>query len=131
MQTRTKNSLCGLLLAAACAAGATTASAASLECGGIGSEDSRRMLGERAGQSATLVFASRSGAYVSGVRTRVVDAEGREVATADCGPIGQLNVDDSGRYHVHAEHDGERLEQALDLTPRGGAHVVLRFQDEE
>lgn len=127
MQIKTVNVSRSFLVAIGFAATTSLASAASLTCGGFGSDESSRMLAAQPEHSATLIFAARAGNYVSSVQTRVLDARGNEVASASCGPIGQLDVDDRGRYRVEAEYRGERLTQTLDLAPRSGGRTVFRF----
>lgn len=131
MQIKTTFGSRRFLMGLALVASSSQASAASLTCGGFGSDESSRMLAAQAEHSATLIFSARAGNYVSGVQTRVLDAQGNEVAAASCGPIGHLDVDARGRYRVEAEYQGERLEQSLELSPRSGGRTVFRFNTED
>lgn len=127
MQIKTVNVSRTFLVALGFAATTSMASAATLTCGGFGSDESTRMLAAQPEHSATLIFSGRGGNYVSSVQTRVLDAQGNEVVSASCGPIGHLDVDTRGRYRVEAEYRGERLTQSLDIAPRSGGRTVFRF----
>ena len=98
-----------------------------LACGGIGKDESTRMLALQPAHALTLIFAAADGSYIAGVDTRIeAPLEGLSVQRS-CGPIGLVDVPAPGQYRVTAEYQGRTLEQWLDLTPVGGARLVLRW----
>ena len=100
-----------------------------LECGGIGLEESQRMRAEVAMHALTLFFSTTEGGFVTDVATRVDDPLGDRRVEASCGPIGQLDVAEAGRYRVTATYSGQTQENWLDLSPGGGARLALRWQE--
>ncbi len=100
-----------------------------LECGGIGLEESQRMRAEVAMHALTLFFSTTEGGFVTDVATRVDDPLGDRRVEASCGPIGQLDVAEAGRYRVTATYAGQTQEHWLDLSPGGGARLALRWQE--
>jgi hypothetical protein len=104
--------------------------AVSLVCGGVGFEESHPMRAAQGAHALTILFATQSGSYVAGVRTLVADPLGDVSAGHDaCGPVGQVDITQPGRYRVTATLDGVLREQWVDLTPRGGTRIVLRWPD--
>ena len=104
-------------------------SALRLECGGIGLEESQRMRAEVAMHALTLFFSTTEGGFVTDVATRVDDPLGDRRVEASCGPIGQLDVAEAGRYRVTATYAGQTQEHWIDLSPGGGARLSLRWQE--
>ena len=104
-------------------------SALRLECGGIGLEESQRMRAEVAMHALTLFFSTTEGGFVTDVATRVDDPLGDRRVEASCGPLGQLDVPESGRYRITATYAGQAQEHWLELTPGGGARLALRWQE--
>ena len=104
-------------------------SALRLECGGIGLEESQRMRAEVAMHALTLFFSTTEGGFVTDVATRVDDPLGDRRVEASCGPLGQLDVPEAGRYRVTATYAGQTQEHWLDLSPGGGARLALRWQE--
>ena len=104
-------------------------SALRLECGGIGLEESQRMRAEVVMHALTLFFSTTEGGFVTDVATRVDDPLGDRRVEASCGPIGQLDVAEAGRYRVTATYAGQTQEHWLDLSPGGGARLALRWQE--
>ena len=100
-----------------------------LECGGIGLEESQRMRAEVAMHALTLFFSTTEGGFVTDVATRVDDPLGDRRVEASCGPLGQLDVAEAGRYRVTATYAGQTQEHWLDLSPGGGARLALRWQE--
>ena len=100
-----------------------------LECGGIGLEESQRMRAEVAMHALTLFFSTTEGGFVTDVATRVDDPLGDRRVEASCGPIGQLDVAEAGRYRVTATYAGQTQEHWIDLSPGGGARLSLRWQE--
>ena len=100
-----------------------------LECGGIGLEESQRMRAEVAMHALTLFFSTTEGGFVTDVATRVDDPLGDRRVEASCGPLGQLDVPEAGRYRVTATYAGQTQEHWLDLSPGGGARLALRWQE--
>ena len=100
-----------------------------LECGGIGLEESQRMRAEVAMHALTLFFSTTEGGFVTDVATRVDDPLGDRRVEASCGPIGQLDVAEAGRYRVTATYAGQTQEHWVELSPGGGARLSLRWQE--
>lgn len=100
-----------------------------LECGGIGLEESQRMRAEVMMHALTLFFSTTDGSFVTDVATRVDDPLGDRRVEASCGPIGQLDVAEAGRYRVTATYAGQTQEHWIDLSPGGGARLSLRWQE--
>lgn len=100
-----------------------------LECGGIGLEESQRMRAEVAMHALTLFFSTTGGSFVTDVSTRVDDPLADRRVEASCGPIGQLDVPEPGRYRITATYAGATQEHWVALTPRGGARLALRWQE--
>ena len=100
-----------------------------LECGGIGLEESQRMRAEVVMHALTLFFSTTEGGFVTDVATRVDDPLGDRRVDASCGPLGQLDVPEAGRYRVTATYAGQTQEHWLDLSPGGGARLALRWQE--
>ena len=104
-------------------------SALRLECGGIGLEESQRMRAEVAMHALTLFFSTTEGGFVTDVATRVDDPLGDRRVEASCGPLGQLDVPEAGRYRITATYGGQTQEHWVDLAPAGGARLALRWQE--
>lgn len=100
-----------------------------LECGGIGLEESQRMRAEAAMHALTLFFSTTEGGFITDVVTRVDDPLGDRRVEVSCGPIGQLDVPDAGRYRITATYAGATQEHWVELTPGGGARLSLRWQE--
>lgn len=100
-----------------------------LECGGIGLEESQRMRAEVAMHALTLFFSTTDGSFVTDVATRVGDPLADRRVDATCGPIGQLDVPEPGRYRITATYAGTTQEHWIELTPGGGARLALRWQE--
>lgn len=129
-----KNGLRLALCAGAClfAAAATPAVAAEpirLNCGGIGLEESEVMRAEVGKHALTILFTTPEGRYLSDVRTRVEDPLNARQAEAACGPIGQVDIAEPGRYRVVATYGGRTETKWFDLKPTGGARTVLRWTE--
>ncbi len=100
-----------------------------LECGGIGLEESERMRAEVGMHALTLFFSTTGGSFVTDVATRVDDPLSDRRIEAPCGPIGQVDVPEAGRYRITATYGGAPQEHWLDLSPGAGARLVLRWHE--
>ena len=100
-----------------------------LECGGIGLEESQRMRAEVAMHALTLFFSTTGGGFITDVVTRVDDLLGDRRVEVSCGPIGQLDVPEAGRYRITATYVGAAQEHWVELTPGGGARLSLRWTE--
>ena len=100
-----------------------------LECGGIGLEESERMRAELAMHALTLFFSTTAGNFITDVATRVDDPLNDHRVEASCGPIGQLDVPEAGRYRITATYAGTTQEHWMELSPGGGARLVLHWQE--
>lgn len=123
-------SLLALTLPLTALAQGETPTSPSLTCGGIGSDESSRMLSESKQQSLTILYVSHDGHYMSDVQTRIETIKGEALAEQACGPIGQVNVAAKGRYKVVASFAGQKQEKTLSLKPGGGQRLVLRWKAE-
>ncbi len=98
-----------------------------LSCGGIGQDESARMLALEKSHALTIIFTLRDGSYVADVRLRIDGPVADTSVERECGPIGLVNVSAPGRYRVAASFDGRDLEQWVELKPLGGDRLVLRW----
>ena len=111
---------------------AATASAQTiqLECGGVGLDDSERRLAEQSSHALTIIMATSSGSYVSGVQMTVDEPlADNSAANSMWGPVGQVDVAEPGRYRVNASYEGETREEWVELTPNGGQRLVMTWPD--
>lgn len=131
MATRLRTTLAALCCAGAFALPATAAAADGirLTCGGIGVDESAQLRADAGKHALTLLFTTADGAYLAGVRTRVDDPLNDRAAEAECGPIGQVDVETAGRYRVSTEFGGEKRTQWFDLKPGGGAKATMRWTE--
>ena len=100
-----------------------------LECGGIGLEESARMRAERAMHALTLLFSTTAGDFITDVMVRVDDPLNDRRVEASCGPIGQLDVPEAARYRITATYAGTTQEHWMELSPGGGAQLVLQWPE--
>lgn len=100
-----------------------------LECGGIGLEESQRMRADAPMHALTLLFSTVDGAYLADVATRIDDPLAGHRVEALCGPIGQVDVAEAGRYRISARFGGVTQEHWVDLVPGGGARLALRWTE--
>ena len=100
-----------------------------LECGGIGLEESQRMRADAPMHALTLLFATTDGAYLADVATRIDDPLAGHRVEALCGPIGQVDVAEAGRYRISARFGNVTQEHWVDLVPGGGARLTLRWAE--
>lgn len=98
-----------------------------LACGGIGQDESEAMRAMEKAHALMILFTEQGGSYVTGVATRIDDLLGDRSRAGDCGPIGLLDVPVAGRYRITATYSGVTREQWVDLTPMGGARLVLSW----
>lgn len=100
-----------------------------LECGGIGLEESQRMRADAPMHALTLLFSTVDGAYLADVATRIDDPLAGHRVEALCGPIGQVDVAEAGRYRISARFGNVTQEHWVDLVPGGGARLALRWTE--
>lgn len=120
--------LAALAPVAARAAEAAANGPPQLVCGGIGSDESARLLAETPKHALTIIFAATDGGYLSEVETEVTGAKGVTVTDSSCGPIGQVDVPKAGRYQIKACYRGQSQEKSVSLKPGGGNRLVLRWK---
>ena len=92
-----------------------TAGSVSYVSGGVGTESIERLNSLSGNFNLKLVFALKSGEYVSGVRVSVADAAGKTfLDTTSEGPwlLAKLPV---GRYRVSATFGGKAVTQSVTL----------------
>ena len=119
-----------LMLGLASLAATASAQTIQLECGGVGLDDSERRLAEQSNHALTIIMATSSGSYVSGVQLTVDEPLADNSAeNSMCGPVGQVDITESGRYRVSASYGGETREQWVELTPNGGERLVMTWPD--
>ena len=131
MRNRLRASFLTLCCAAGLALSATAAAADAirLSCGGIGVDESAPLRAGAPRHALTILFTTTDGAYLAGVQTRIDDPLNDLAAEAECGPVGQVDVDKAGRYRVSADFGGEKRSQWFDLKPGGGARTVMRWAE--
>lgn len=117
------------LLALAPAAQAQEGQAIKLVCGGIGVDESAKMRAEISSHSLTILYSTPDGSYLTGVHTRVDDPLKDRSAESECGPVGQVDVSEPGRYRVTATFTGQTRSQWFDLKPGGGARTVMSWRE--
>lgn len=99
----------------------------SLQCGGIGKDESDRMLAQAGLHSLTILFVTADGSYLSDIGTHIDEPLKGLRTEARCGPVGLVDVASPGRYRVSANYNGNTQEHWVDLEPRGGARMELRW----
>ena len=99
-----------------------------LVCGGIGSDESSRLLAETPKHALTIIFAATDGAYLSEVETEVSGPKGAMTKDPSCGPIAQVDVPRAGRYKIKVCYAGQEQKKTLNLKPGGGGRLVLRWK---
>ncbi len=99
-----------------------------LTCGGIGSDESSRMLGEVKQHALTLLFVSDDGHYMSDVETRIEAVKGGQSAEQACGPIGQVDVTKAGNYKIVTRFGDQTQNKTMALKPTGGKRLTFRFK---
>lgn len=118
-----------LVVSGALQAAAPAADDVRLNCGGIGVDESSAMRADAARHALTILFTAADGHYLSDVQTRVEDPLGDRRVELACGPIGQVDVTQPGRYRVVATY-GERTQTRwFELKPGGGAKTTLRWTE--
>ncbi|MDE2584859.1 MAG: hypothetical protein KGN39_05620 [Betaproteobacteria bacterium] len=120
--------LAALAPSAARAADAAADGAPQLVCGGIGSDESARLLAESPKHALTIIFAATDGGYLSDVQTEVSGPKGAMAKNPSCGPIGQVDVPRAGHYKIKVCYAGQEQEKSLSLKPGGGGRLVLRWK---
>lgn len=100
-----------------------------LNCGGVGLDESEGMRAEAGKHALTLLLTTPDGDYLGDVHLRVEDPLKNRQAEANCGPIGQVDVSEAGRYRVVASYKGKSQSQWFNLKPGGGARATLRWSE--
>lgn len=119
----------GLCALAPAAGWAQDAAGIRLVCGGIGSDESAAMRAEVGKHALTILFTTAGGGYLSEVDTRIDDPLNDRRAESVCGPVGQVDVSEPGRYRIVASYRGHTETHWVDLKPMGGARTVLRWAE--
>lgn len=101
---------------------------AQLVCGGIGSDESSRMLAETKHHALTILYVSNDGHYMSDVQTRIETTKGELLAEQSCGPIAQVDVPKKGSYKVKTSYGKQTQEKTLSLRPTGGTRLTLHWK---
>ena len=101
----------------------------SLQCGGIGKDESQRMLAEAGMHSLMILFVTADGSYLSDIATRIDEPQKGLSTEALCGPVGLVDVPSPGRYRVTATYNGHAQERWVDLESRGAARLELRWAE--
>ncbi|HLW05493.1 MAG TPA: hypothetical protein VKY38_07960 [Azoarcus sp.] len=119
-----------LMLGLASLAATASAQTIQLECGGVGLDDSERRLAEQPHHALTVIMATTTGSYISGVQLAVeAPLADKAAENSMCGPVGQVDVTEAGRYRVSASYGDETREQWVELTPGGGKRLVMTWPD--
>jgi len=100
-----------------------------LVCGGIGVDESAKMRAEIGQHALTILYSTPEGTYLTGVHTKVDNPLQDRSTESECGPVGQVDVKEAGRYRVTATFSGQTRSQWFDLKPRGGARTVMSWRE--
>ena len=133
-----KNIRIGALLFVSLAAMLTASSASSAEealikvspevsyvSGGVGEESFSRLRGTNKDYNLTMLFAQKSGAYVSSAGVTIVDAKGQTVIDAiSDGPLFYAKLP-SGSYKVTVNFDGKSITRRIKL---GAKQMSMDFR---
>ncbi|WP_291991889.1 carboxypeptidase-like regulatory domain-containing protein [Candidatus Accumulibacter sp. ACC003] len=98
--------------------------------GGVGEESLQRLRDRVSEFNLKLVFAMKSGAYLSAVRVSIADAKGKTILEAiSDGPwfLAKLPV---GKYRVIASYAGKALEQSVAVDATALKTVDFRWDHE-
>ena len=95
--------------------------------GGVGEEELAVLKLVRDDFNLHLLFADRSGTYLSGVDVDIVDAAGTpHLALRDAGPYLYVRLP-AGHYRIEARYEGRTQQQNIDLRRTGGRDIVFRW----
>jgi len=98
--------------------------------GGVG-EESQQRLSARAGEfNLKLVFAMKSGAYLSNVRVAIADAKGKALLDATSEGPWFLTKLPLGNYQVVASYAGKAFERSIAIDAAALRTVDFRWGDE-
>jgi len=97
--------------------------------GGVSEEGRDRILSLGRDFNLKLVFATRSGAYLSDVTIVLIDASGRRLLdTKADGPLFYAELP-TGKYQIEASANGTTLRESVAVTAQGQRNVDLRWND--
>jgi hypothetical protein len=97
--------------------------------GGVGDEEFDRILSLGRDFNLKLLFATRSGAYLSDVNITLMDTRGQRLLDAKTdGPLFYAKLP-AGRYQIEASSNGTTLRKSVAVTAQGQRKVDLRWND--
>ena len=97
--------------------------------GGVSEEGRDQILSIGRDFNLKLVFATRSGAYLSGVAVAIIDGRGQQLLDAKAdGPLFYAKLP-TGRYLIEASASGVKLHESVDVAAQGQRTVNLRWND--
>src|SRR5262249_35265394 len=80
--------------------------------------------------SLSLLTAAKSGAFLAGVRVRIVDAQGKPVLETEMdGPYLLVDLQ-PGKYQLEAVNEGETQKRTLTMREGNAQRVVLYFKSD-
>ena len=104
---------------------------ASFISGGVGEESQARLAAQAAQFNVRVIFALKSGNYLSGVEVGVWDPAGKQVfSTVTEGPWLYARLA-PGSYSIRAVLAGQAQEQKFAVPPQGWRQLVFRWDREE
>lgn len=97
--------------------------------GGVSEEGRDQILSIGRDFNLKLVFATRSGAYLSDVAVVIIDGHGQRLLDAKSdGPLFYAKLP-RGRYLIEASASGVTLRESVNVGPQGQRTVNLRWND--
>jgi hypothetical protein len=108
---------------AAAIAGALTAQASPLVCGGVGNDARRDLAAAADGASLALQFSlAGRGNFIADVDVTITPAKGTPITAKTDGPICYIQLP-PGRYTVEASYNGTRKAASATVPAKGGKPV--------
>ena len=98
--------------------------------GGVGEESLQRLIARAGEFNLKLVFAMKSGAYLSNVRVAIADAKGKALLDATSEGPWFLTKLPLGNYQVVASYAGKALERSIAIDVTALRTVDFRWGDE-
>jgi hypothetical protein len=98
--------------------------------GGVGEDSLQRLSAHASEFNLKLVFAMKSGAYLSNVRVAIADAKGKALLDATSEGPWFLTKLPLGNYQVVASYAGKALERSIAVDATALRTVDFRWGDE-
>ena len=106
-------------------AGASSAQASPLVCGGVGNDARRELAAAADGASLALQFSlAGRGNFIADVDVTITPPQGAPITAKTDGPICYIQLP-PGRYTVEAAYNGTRKSASATLPAKGGKPVTV------